>query len=111
LRDKLKNKSFKFLNNINTHRNLSKLYLTLPGASETKEILESARTIKHDLKGPAVQVALLHNKLNTNIITNSRLGTYITLKNKNKYFNNIGTPIEFGSKSGYFLKKVLVQNY
>ncbi len=105
LRNKLKNKSSKILNNINTHRNLSKLYLTLSGASETEEILESAQTIKHNLKGPAVQIALLHNKLNTDIITNSRLGTYITLKNKNKYFNNIGAPIEFGGKSGYFLKK------
>ncbi len=105
LKNKLKNKSSKILNDLNTHRNLSKLYLTLNDASETKEILESARTVKYDLKGPAVQIALLHNKINTNIITNSHSGTYITLKNKNTYFNNIGNPITFSGKSGYFLKK------
>jgi hypothetical protein len=105
LKTKLKNKTSHILNNAKNIRFLSRLELTPSEYSETKEILERARTIKPDLREPAAQIAVLYNNLNTNILTNSKSGTYITLKNKDTHFNNIGTPIKFGSKIGHFLRR------
>ncbi len=105
IKAKLKNKTSRVLNNAKNIRILSTLELTPPEYSETKEILERARIVRPDLKEPAAQIAVLYNNLNTNIVTNSKAGTYITLKNKNTYFNNIGAPIKFGSKTGYFLRR------
>ena len=68
-------------------------------------MFNQARIVKPDLQAPAVQVAVLENRLNTNILTNSKTGTYIKEENKNKHFKNIGRITTTFKRSGYFLRK------
>lgn len=105
LKNKLKNKNNKIMNNSNISRNLSSLYLSKENSDETASIINSIKAINFDIQLPAVQIAFVSNNLNNNIITNSKIGTYIKTRNKNKHFTNIGNPISFGNKSGYFLRK------
>jgi hypothetical protein len=106
LKSKLKNKTSKILNNSNIPRNLSKLYITKENSTEVFDLLETVYSIKPDILLPAVQITILYNKLDTNILTNSKKGTYIKVANKNKYFDDIGNPTKsFSDKYGYFLSK------
>jgi predicted acetyltransferase len=105
LKSKLKNKTSKLLNNSNISRVLSSLYITKDSSQETIELVNKIQTVKPDLNLPAVQLAYISNKLDTNIVSNPKEGTYIKIENKEKYFKNIGKSITFSNKSGYFLRK------
>ena len=101
LKSKSKNKTHKLFNNINKPRNLTTLHITKKDSEETLNLIEKIQKVKPDLKLPAVQIAYVSNKFEKNILSNSKKGTYIKLKNKNNYFKNIGTP----RNRGYFLRK------
>jgi len=101
LKTKLKNKTSKILNNYNIPRNLTTLQITNNDNDETKHIVNNIKLVKPDLKLPAVQLAFVSNKFETDILKNSRKGTYIKTTNKKKYFKNIGKP----RNKGYFLRK------
>jgi hypothetical protein len=106
LKSKLKNKASKILNNSNLPRILSTLIITNDDSEETHDLIEKVKTVKPDLLLPAVQLAFISNKFNTNILSNSKKGTYIKLKNKNNYFKNIGNPTEtLSNRLEYFLRK------
>ena len=102
LKSKLKNKTSKILNNSNNPRILSTLHITKKNSEETLDLVEKVKDIKPDLALPAVQLAYISNRFGINILTNSKEGTYIKLKNKKKYFKNIGNPTR---NRGYFLRK------
>jgi hypothetical protein len=106
LKAKQKNKTQKILNNSHLERDLTKLYITKENAEDTITLIEKIQTIKPDIKVPAVQLSIIYNNLDTNILTNSKKGTYIKIGNKNNYFNNIGNPTtSFSKRTGYFLRK------
>ncbi len=86
-------------------RDLSKVFLTPETSEETLKILEVARLVKPDLEEPAAQVSTLANEMYINILSNSKMGTYIKESNKNRHFNNIGNPTRYANRSGYFLRK------
>lgn len=102
LKSKLKNKTSKILNNSNIPRILSTLHVTDYNSEETIDIINKVKKIKPDLLLPAVQLAYISNRFSTNILTNSKEGTFIKMKNKSKHFKNIGSVTR---NRGYFLRK------
>ena len=72
LKSKLKNKTSKILNNSNIKRNLTQLSVSNESSEELNQLIKSVKTVKEDLKLPAIQFSIFYNKLNTNILTNSK---------------------------------------
>lgn len=106
LKSKLKNNASKILNNSDIKRNLTQLFVSKEDSEELNQLIKCVKSVKEDLKLPAIQFSIFFNKLNINILTNSKKGTYIKSINKNKYFENIGKQtVGISKKSGYFLRK------
>lgn len=105
LRTKAKNKTHKIFKNFNKERNLTKLYIKKFESEETQYLINRIKMVKPDLKEPIVFLTVLQNLFYKNILTDPISGTFISLENKNKYFNNIGAPISFGGKTVHYLRK------
>ena len=105
LRAKSKNKTHKLFNNFNKERNLTTLTVLKEDNEETIELINKIKYVKSDIQLPVAVISVVYNFLEKNILSNSIRGTFISPKNKNKYFNNIGRKIGFGGRNGYFLRK------